>query len=123
MLSFNGTLIVQLVNFLVSWWILDRFFFRRCVAHVENERHDLRMLEHAVVDQKIEFEAIQKRQAESLKKFKSLFVKAVPSAMVGSSSKIVTSHAFVIPQLCDLSTQKMLADQTAAVLVKRITHV
>ncbi len=123
MLSFNGTLIIQLGNFLVSWWVLDRFFFRRCVAQVQNERHELRALEHAVIDQKLEFESIQAQHAESLKKAQHLFARALPASLENFSSRVVTTHVSIAPQVCDVSTQKMLADQAVAILVQRIVHV
>ncbi len=123
MISFNGTLIIQIGNFVVSWWVLDRFFFRRCVALIERERQEVRALEQAVIDQKIESEHIFKLQQESVKKSQDLFARALPATPENLSPKVISSHAFIVSQECDISTQKMLADEVVAVLVKRITHV
>lgn len=121
-MQFNGTLIVQIGNFILSWWVLDKFFFRRCVAQVEGERSELRTLEQAVIDQKIELEISQKDIKKAVKESQQLFCQSLPSITSELCAKAVSAHVFIFPQECSVSTQQKLGDEVVARLVQRMTH-
>ncbi len=123
MIPFNVTLVIQMGNFLVSWWVLDRFFFRKCVAQVRKEQRIVRELEQAVIHEKIGLEDVQRAQQEALQKARSLFARSLPSVAQNLSPKVISSHPYVVFQECDVSMQQKLSEEMVSSLVQRVTRV
>jgi len=123
MIPFNVTLVIQMGNFLVSWWVLDRFFFRKCVAQVRKEQRIVRELEQAVIHEKIGLEDVQRAQQEALRKARSLFARSLPSVAQNLSPKVISSHPYVVFQECDVSMQQKLSEEMVSSLVQRVTRV
>lgn len=123
MLSITVTLVIQAVNFLISWWILDRFLFRPFVAEVFKERKEKSIREGAVFSEQYALQKVQEEQKQVFIDVDKTFTESLPPIVQDASLKTISSQSFVHIQECDITTQKMVASDIVGTLVKRITHV
>ncbi len=123
MLSITVTLVVQALNFLISWWILDTFLFRPYVSEIFKERKIKSLKEDAVSSEIQALSAAREEKRQFLKEVDREFSRALPAVVQDVSLKTVSERSFFHIQECDITTQKMVTKDLVAMLVKRITHV
>lgn len=119
--DFNVTFFFQIINFLIAWWVLDRFFFRASVAEVHIEQLEKMDKQKAVKNVTAALHIIQKEQQEAFKETRLHFLQIVPQTIL-DNAKTVSAHSFIHVQECDISTQKMVAQELVDYLVKRIAR-
>ncbi len=120
MIPCNVTLVVQMGNFLISWWFLERYFFRRYVAEIQKERREAEALQQVVINKKNELFVLEIAQKDAIALTRKKFVLAIPLLEENSSVKIHSTHPFVVAQECDISTQQEITEDLVVFLVERV---
>ena len=122
MIPFNATLVVQIFNFIATWWFLDRFLFRVYVIEAEVEAQEKVMCEQAVVLAQHELKDAKIVYQEHKDEAQRLFAKALPSPdSLTSSSTNVSTNPFFYSQECDVVVKNQIVESTVDGLQKRIS--
>ncbi len=120
MIPCNVTLVVQIGNFLISWWFLERYFFRRYVAEIQKERREAEDLQQVVINKKNELFVLEIAQKDAIALTRKKFVLAIPLLKENSSVKIHSTHPFIVAQECDISMQQEITEDLVVFLVERV---
>ena len=123
MIQINVTLFVQMLNFIVAWKVLDRFFLRECVKEVQQERHVVAVLEQCIESEKNALKKTKDEQLCALELIRKDFVAALPPVAEDLSPKNISLDTFSFSRVCDVASRRQITEDAVGFLVKRITNV
>lgn|GEM_PF-6269715 len=116
---FNGTLIVQIGNFLVTYWFLNTFFLKKGYAIVEAENNDLQELHNRIRSYKQwAHDAVQKKE-QVWNTYSGLLNAEKPQLDINhyKSMHIAEQSLEYIP-----APPQKTVSELSALLVKKVTH-
>ena|SRR3990167_612352 len=119
MMLFNGTLIVQMGNFLITYWFLNTFFLKQGFIAVSTENQEMDSLQDSIVTyKKVAYEALQKKE-QAWHGYSTALRSEKPQSIV---QQHVGLHIEEKPRVVlEPFSQKTFAELTA-ILVKRVIH-
>ena len=119
MMSPNGTFVVQLAHFLITWFLLDRFLFRKVYAAVVQDERKHARLEKTFEQWQTHKLSLQTKQAEQIATFKKDAHARTPLVIVPAD---VSTIAVLCPVVHRLSVEETrgLIEETEALCMKRI---
>ncbi len=120
--DFNITFFIQIFNFLISWFILDRFLFKPCVEQVTFEDQEKMHKQASVCKTQADLHVVKTEKNKVFLNIRTTFAQTLPKT-ISINTKIISTHSFIHVQECDLATQKNMQHAIVKQLVKRITNV
>lgn len=120
MIPCNVTLVVQMGNFLISWWFLERYFFRRYVIEIQKDRQEVEDLKKVVINKKNELFVLEIAWQDAIIVTKKKFAMSIPFDEENYYQKVQSTHPFVVAQDCEIATSEKIADELVVFLVERI---
>ena len=121
MFELSVTLIVQMVNFLISWLMIDRLLLRPFVGEIFKERAYKKEKNDILIDQEHQLHKVRVLQEIQRKEIQERFSCIFPLIDKETSSIHITELPFTLTQVCDIHEQELLTHQTVTILTKRIT--
>lgn len=116
-MTINGTLFVQMINFLIAYLLIDRFLLRTAVKVIQHEHTEYNQL---ISDVKQEQENVSKQAAKKINEWhqhQEQFMQYIPQKVVVLMPKIpelktvsVSSEAIqkMVPALTEIIEEKVL---------------
>lgn len=91
MIYFNATFFVQILNFLLAWWLLRKFLFRPLVSAIQHERAANTRLNNTVATEKELLEKACKEQNRQWSWYQQQFKKRIPESVIHA---VISARSF-----------------------------
>lgn len=119
MVDVNSTVFVQVINFLIAWWVLSKFLFKPVVEVILKERKEKQALQTGLAKQKKVLEGIQQQQKEEWKGYLARFKKHLPLLQ---DQVVVSAESICKKPIQDASgnNASVMINQATEYLVKRV---
>lgn len=119
----NATLLVQLLNFLIAYTLIDRFLLRRCVAMVEDERHSEEALRNSIALEKTQLLRQEDLKKSMWQQCQSFFAKNIPSIIQAKRPHIKHSQEKYEVILLSQIDEKKHIDMLKNFIYKKVSNV
>ncbi len=108
MMALSIAFFVQMVHFMIGWYIIDQFLFKPLVKIALKEEAEENVLIHAITEQRTLYSAQQSNQTLQLHKRKDLFKHNIPHL------KQMTTHSFE-SLMCPIINSLPKGEESAAI--------
>lgn len=111
----NGTLVAQIVNFFIAYYILSRILLRPCVDAVHKKNNAKKLIEHeiSISDQLVK--RAQEKKQDELSDLTKILTKNIPPLAVTNAK--CTVHDIVLPEVQQIELQKKQAHEDLVNLI------
>ena len=121
MIEINATFLMQILHFLVMWWILDRFFFRHVVARIQQKESKIANLTKAIAQGQEALRTEQFRHVELWRRYRKKFAQQTPQIETTPALSYSTILCAIAVDL-DKDAQKKLVKETKVIIVEKATY-
>lgn len=116
MVEINITYFIQMLNFLLAWAILDRFFFRYVVKIVQKEEKTLKGVRRSIVKERELLTQEQASEAKQWKASRASFKKSAPNVEAISDFSYLKISYPPLDELTPARKQELIQDTQQAVI-------
>lgn len=114
----NATFLVQIINFVVTYHILNCFLFKPVIASLKEKREKRDGLEHAIQTEEEKLLALEKEKTEKIVAFQTHVKESYPFISLAAIEK-PSEITRVIPEKIDTD---QLKKEVTQLLVEKVPH-
>jgi hypothetical protein len=108
--NINITVLAQIINFWIAYWILRILFFRPTVAAMQKEENEVASLTHTIALKKQTIEEAQTAQKDQWNQFRNFCKFNNQNYIIGKKEHITQNHT-KYSDLIDTTRLKKLTDE------------
>ncbi len=112
MFSFDITVIIQMINFFIAWWFLDRFLFKKLIFEVHQEDSFVAGLQRKLDEESHNLAAVVDQKKVELEQFKHVYKEQIPAL----------SHPIIEAQEISFNPPDDMKDHERSVLINEISE-
>jgi len=118
--SFDVTLIVQMINFFMVWWFIDKFLFKKLVLEIHHEDTFSVGLQKKLDQESENLSLIMQQKDVDWKQYKELYKDQIPSKNI--SYPVSQDIIFTPPVELTEQAKHVLINEISYELVREIAH-
>ncbi len=121
MISINGTLILQIVHFLIFWFILDFFLLKKFVVFVQNQEKEFVNLTSAIEHERALLQESYAKKSAHWNHYQSLLLKHTPYLIEPYKPTFTIVLCPVFNELSKNKKEEIVKD-VSAIIAQKVLH-
>ena len=122
MVDINATFVLQVVHFLIAWWLLERFFFRVVVAVIHTETEEVQGLVDLVERERTDLHRAYDLKVERWQQYRQRYKSKTPAVEMHPALSYSAVLCPVTFEIDAKQKQKMVKEATDFFVKKALNH-
>jgi len=122
-ITINATLVVQGINFCITYFLLRRYLFKPSIVIIDREAAQQEALNAAIQSRQKAIDATMQEQRDQWRDFHRSIQGKIPATGATKLHRMQRIELILEPQTMKPERLALLTDEAVASLVKRVEHV